>query len=126
MRPPTNWNKDRILAFLRRECPNAPFADCMSLASDFQNIFDSEITAHEMLAVLSEKVLGFDHNSYPPKKLIEKFKDDKVVLMAIREVQNAQGQVLICSIDSMEQLYERVGKKVDEKEIDCLLRCVKK
>ena len=50
----SNWNKDSVLKFLCQQAYNAPVGQCMSLATDLDNLKTSEFYYKQMLAVLSQ------------------------------------------------------------------------
>ncbi len=121
-----NWNKDNALDFLKQYAPNAPISRCMDFANSFNNIKKENYQLKVALAILS-KVLNLTDNGEIPIELIEKFKNDKAILWAIKEVQYNHAWV-VCGpfSNAMEKLLEESAEYLSLTDCQYLLRKLKK
>jgi len=129
----SNWNKESILKFLEHTAPNAPLKQCLTLASDFEELKHSEFHYKQMLACLSTILLDDNGN------VLEKFNDVRpAIKKALEAVSYCHSwtvcgpvdngiERMMCDIEGIEygvkpkQSKDICNCKGIEHEIDCPL-----
>lgn len=104
-----------LLDFFHHHASRAPFGQCYDFAHRYGQAQGDECYLKKILAILSV-VLGLDDNGKIPEELTEKFKNNKAVLAAIKQVQSCHGWV-VCSAfgKGIEGLIEEYNKELENK-----------